>query len=176
MKRLIEAIVFVGLVTAWRFAGAPTRRVPSFWKATTEGVVRAPSRFVITVGSPPSMTATTELVVPRSMPMILDLLLMSGQCLERPSCGPVIPERSLPPPLVGRAEVGLLSPENNWCAKLAAHPRPRTRTHWGSPDCQCGTPAGRDCTCGGPAPGSAPIAAVRLAVSIWIDLAPLGHG
>jgi hypothetical protein len=25
----------------------------------------------MTVGSPPSMTATTELVVPRSMPMIL---------------------------------------------------------------------------------------------------------
>jgi hypothetical protein len=27
--------------------------------------------LVITTGSPPSMTATTELVVPRSMPMIL---------------------------------------------------------------------------------------------------------
>src|SRR6185369_14909182 len=30
-----------------------------------------PSEFVMTVGSPPSMTATTELVVPRSIPMIL---------------------------------------------------------------------------------------------------------
>ena len=70
MKRLMDAMVLVGLVTAWRLAGAPTRRVPSFWKATTDGVVRAPSRFVMTVGSPPSITATTELVVPRSMPMI----------------------------------------------------------------------------------------------------------
>src|SRR5450755_4995344 len=39
--------------------------------ATTEGVVRAPSWLGITVGSPPCMTATTELVVPKSMPIIL---------------------------------------------------------------------------------------------------------
>ena len=37
--------------------------------ATTEGVVRAPSSFGITFGSPPSRTATTELVVPRSIPI-----------------------------------------------------------------------------------------------------------
>ena len=74
MKRLIEKIVFVGLVTAWRLAGAPTRRLPSLVNATTDGVVRLPSRLVMTRGSPPSMTATTELVVPRSMPMILPLL------------------------------------------------------------------------------------------------------
>src|SRR5260221_11272155 len=36
-----------------------------------EGVVRAPSEFSITLGLPPSMIATQELVVPRSMPMIL---------------------------------------------------------------------------------------------------------
>src|SRR6267142_6952949 len=35
-----------------------------------EGVVRAPSEFSITLGLPPSMIATHELVVPRSMPMI----------------------------------------------------------------------------------------------------------
>jgi hypothetical protein len=39
--------------------------------ATTDGVVRPPSELVITVGSPPSITATTELVVPKSIPMIL---------------------------------------------------------------------------------------------------------
>jgi hypothetical protein len=39
--------------------------------ATTDGVRRDPSGLVITTGSPPSMTATTELVVPRSMPIIL---------------------------------------------------------------------------------------------------------
>jgi hypothetical protein len=39
--------------------------------ATTEGVVRAPSAFSITLGLPPSMIATQLFVVPRSMPMIL---------------------------------------------------------------------------------------------------------
>ncbi len=76
MKRLIEAIVRVGFVTAWRFAGAPTSLDPSERKATTEGVVRAPSAFVTTTGAPPSMTETTEFVVPRSMPMILLLLMV----------------------------------------------------------------------------------------------------
>jgi hypothetical protein len=36
--------------------------------ATTLGVVREPSEFAITSGSPPERTATTEFVVPRSMP------------------------------------------------------------------------------------------------------------
>ena len=40
-------------------------------KATIEGVVRSPSLFSITRGLPPSMIATHELVVPRSMPMTL---------------------------------------------------------------------------------------------------------
>ena len=35
-----------------------------------DGTVRPPSAEAMTVGSPPSMTATTEFVVPRSMPMI----------------------------------------------------------------------------------------------------------
>src|SRR6185295_11064062 len=64
-------MVFSGLVTAWRLATWPTSRLPSLAKATTEGVVRAPSELVITTGSPPSMTATTELVVPKSIPIIL---------------------------------------------------------------------------------------------------------
>ena len=56
------------LVTAWRLATSPTSTSPFLAKATTEGVVRAPSAFAMTVGSPPSRTATTLLVVPRSMP------------------------------------------------------------------------------------------------------------
>jgi len=40
-------------------------------KATTEGVVQPPSALAITTGLSPSMTATTEFVVPRSMPMVL---------------------------------------------------------------------------------------------------------
>src|SRR5262245_41370672 len=71
MNRLMEKIVFSGLVTAWRLATWPTRRSLDFVKATTDGVVRPPSAFAITVGESPSMTATTEFVVPRSMPMIL---------------------------------------------------------------------------------------------------------
>src|SRR4249920_1663485 len=71
MNRLIEYTVFSGFVTAWRFATCPTRRSPVFVIATTEGVVRPPSWFGITTGSPPCITATTEFVVPRSIPIIL---------------------------------------------------------------------------------------------------------
>ena len=70
MKRLIEKIVFSGFITAWRLATVPTRRSPHSVKATTDGVVRPPSAFSRTVGSPPSITATQELVVPRSIPIV----------------------------------------------------------------------------------------------------------
>ncbi len=71
MNRLIEKTVFLGLVTDCRFATWPTSRSPALVNATTEGVVRLPSAFGITFASLPSMTATTLLVVPRSIPMIL---------------------------------------------------------------------------------------------------------
>src|SRR5215216_5733632 len=67
----MEKTVLVGLVTAWRLATVPTRRSPDWVKATTDGVVRPPSAFSMTVGSPPSRTAMHEFVVPRSMPMVL---------------------------------------------------------------------------------------------------------
>ena len=73
MKRLIEKIVRSGLTTAWRLATVPTRRSSLSVNATTEGVVRPPSLFSRTVGSPPSMTAKHELVVPRSIPMVLPM-------------------------------------------------------------------------------------------------------
>ena len=82
MKRLIEKIVFSGFVTACRFATCPTSRSPVFVNATTDGVRRLPSGLVMTTGSPPSMTATTELVVPRSIPMIL--LMMKSPQTTRP--------------------------------------------------------------------------------------------
>src|ERR1700733_9298386 len=56
------------LVTAWRLAASPTTRSPDFVKATTDGVVRLPSEFSSTNGSPLSMTAMQEFVVPKSMP------------------------------------------------------------------------------------------------------------
>src|SRR5438876_109753 len=77
MKRLIEKTVFCGFVTACRFATWPTSRSPSLVNPTTDGVVRPPSAFGMTTGSPPSMTATTELVVPRSIPMTLSAIAAS---------------------------------------------------------------------------------------------------
>ena len=76
MNRLTLKIVFSGLVTAWRLATVPTRRSPDLEKPTTEGVVRPPSALGRTSGSPPSMTATAELVVPRSMPIVLPMWLL----------------------------------------------------------------------------------------------------
>ncbi len=43
---------------------------------TIDGVVRAPSSFGMTLGSPPSRTATHELVVPRSMPIIFAIVAL----------------------------------------------------------------------------------------------------
>ena len=45
-----------------------------FENATTDGVVRLPSAFAITTGSPPSITATQEFVVPRSIPIIFPII------------------------------------------------------------------------------------------------------
>jgi len=44
------------------------RKIP-FEKATTEGVVLDPSEFSITLACLPSITATQELVVPKSIPI-----------------------------------------------------------------------------------------------------------
>src|ERR1700747_1365504 len=85
MKRLIEKTVFCGLVTAWRLATVPTSRSPPLVNATTDGVVRPPSAFSITVGSPPSSTAIHELVVPRSIPIVFAiccLLLFQSENLS----------------------------------------------------------------------------------------------
>ncbi|MNK63015.1 hypothetical protein D3C87_822160 [compost metagenome] len=76
IRRLIAYSVFLGLVTAWRLAEAPTKTSPSSWYATIDGVVRAPSEFSITRVVLPSMIDTHELVVPRSMPMIFAMFLL----------------------------------------------------------------------------------------------------
>src|SRR5664279_2558523 len=68
ISRLTERIVRSMLVTACRLAISPTRTSPFLANATTDGVVRPPSALAMIVGSPPSRTATAELVVPRSMP------------------------------------------------------------------------------------------------------------
>ena len=58
-------------------AAEPTMRSPSSVYATTDGVVRLPSEFTMTVGSSFSRTHMHELVVPRSIPIILDMLKLS---------------------------------------------------------------------------------------------------
>ena len=45
-----------------------------------DGVVRAPSAFGITTGSPASRTDTTELVVPRSMPTAFAMVMTPLVC------------------------------------------------------------------------------------------------
>src|SRR5215469_10040823 len=87
MKRLIEYTVFSGFVTACRLATWPTSRSPDLVIATTEGVVRMPSWLGITTGSPPCITDTTELVVPRSIPIILliiTFLICSAKSVQAP--------------------------------------------------------------------------------------------
>src|ERR1041384_5180459 len=93
IRRFTEYRVFIGLVTAWRLAAWPTSRSPESVKATIEGVVRAPSEFSITLVSPPSMTATQELVVPRSIPMTFAMTALSslGRSL-RPRRHPADPQ------------------------------------------------------------------------------------
>src|ERR1700730_16562007 len=64
----------------WRLAGWPTRTCPSSVNATIDGVVRPPSAFSITLALFPSITATQELVVPRSIPIAF---AMSGLLVSR---------------------------------------------------------------------------------------------
>ena len=79
---LVAKNVFSGFVTACLFAATPTSLYPSFVKATTEGVVLIPSAFSITFGADPSITATHEFVVPRSIPMILLKFQVARNFLE----------------------------------------------------------------------------------------------
>jgi hypothetical protein len=58
-------------------------RSPLLLKATMDGVVRAPSEFSRTTGSPPSMNAMQELVVPKSIPKILDIIFGLKGWLKR---------------------------------------------------------------------------------------------
>jgi hypothetical protein len=44
-------------------------------KPTTEGVIREPEELIKTFGEEPSITATTEFVVPKSIPIILAIVI-----------------------------------------------------------------------------------------------------
>ena len=62
INRLTEKKVLPGFITACRFAICPTNNSCFSVYATIEGVVLNPSAFVITLGFPPSIAATTEFV------------------------------------------------------------------------------------------------------------------
>ena len=87
IRRFTAKMVLSGLVTAWRLAGWPISRSPSLVNATTDGVVRAPSAFSMTLGLPPSITATQLLVVPKSMPMTLAIFFPSSSAPLGPRRG-----------------------------------------------------------------------------------------
>eukprot|EP01035_Chromulina_nebulosa_P004862 gene4862-6619_t len=69
-------IVFSGFVMLCRLAGWPTSTSPVAVKATMDGVVRAPSAFSMTLATLPSITATQEFVVPRSMPIAFVMIAL----------------------------------------------------------------------------------------------------
>ena len=72
--------VFSGLVTACLLADWPTNISSFSPNATTEGVVLAPSAFSKTFACLPSIMATHELVVPKSIPITLLIKLASFCC------------------------------------------------------------------------------------------------
>jgi hypothetical protein len=76
MKRLIDPMVLVGFVTACLFAGSPTLISPPSTNAMIDGVVLFPSELGITTASFPSITETQEFVVPKSIPIILPILVL----------------------------------------------------------------------------------------------------
>src|SRR6185437_1670214 len=95
MNRLAELIVPFGFRIACRRASWPTRRSPCGVNATTEGVVRAPSAFGITVVWPPCVAAITELVVPRSIPTATAI---TASCFLTRTCSGLAPRSRHPGP------------------------------------------------------------------------------
>jgi len=74
-----EGPIFTDTLLADEINRAPAKTQSALLEAmeerqvTSDGVSRPPSSFAMTLGSLPSMIATTELVVPRSMPMIFPM-------------------------------------------------------------------------------------------------------
>ena len=57
-------------------AGSPTNLSSSLVNATIDGVVLFPSAFSITLAYPPSIIATQEFVVPKSIPITCYVLAL----------------------------------------------------------------------------------------------------
>ena len=111
--RLIERTVRSGATTHWLRAGVPTSTSPSGAMPTTDGSKRSPLTGSST-GAPSSMTASTELVVPRSMPMILSDWFMVS-CLSD--------DHVLPELIFGQAVPARSRPSRLWARPLQRRPR-----------------------------------------------------
>ena len=74
INRLMANKVFSGFVTACLLAAWPTSFSFDSVKATIDGVVLPPSEFSITFVSFPSIIATQEFVVPKSIPITFDII------------------------------------------------------------------------------------------------------
>src|SRR3954451_19225041 len=62
-----------GASTNWFLAARPTRSRPCGSSPTTDGRIGSPSSSRRTTGRPSRMTATSLLVVPRSIPMMVSI-------------------------------------------------------------------------------------------------------
>ena len=71
------------MVIACLLAAAPTSLYPYLVKAMTDGVVLTPSAFSITFGVWPYIKATQELVVPRSIPIMVSPFFEEKAALVR---------------------------------------------------------------------------------------------
>ncbi|KAI4318527.1 hypothetical protein MLD38_032218 [Melastoma candidum] len=78
MNLFTEKNVFSGFTTACRFAICPNNLSPFLLYATTDGAVRWPSALVKRVGFPPSIAATAEFVVPKSIPTTFSHVTLRG--------------------------------------------------------------------------------------------------
>lgn len=112
-------------------------------KATTDGVVRPPSALVMIVGLPPSMAATAEFVVPRSMPTTCTDIAMSARC-----------EQSYPCTRVAVAACGAAALHNSPALRACPPSRTGCSLHpWTlelTSCAHCGTPQGcHECHCEG---------------------------
>src|SRR5262245_344126 len=99
-----------GLRIDCRLATCPTRRCPSGVNATTDGVTRPPSALGTTSARPPSIAATTEFVVPRSIPTAFAMSTSSTRTRYAAPDGhgpPRSAQRRPPDRQVGGALVGL---------------------------------------------------------------------
>src|SRR3989338_4625353 len=90
---LTEKIVSLGLTIACLLATLPTTFLTGL---ATEGIVFSPSALWITLGFPPSITATAEFVVPKSIPTILLIYFLL-------LCPPKLQRRRIVQPLLGLA-------------------------------------------------------------------------